>query len=145
MSNKPIQERNAVRYINKLSNILKRKLDVYKNCDDLTGTQGLMLRYILSVDHYLCQKELEAEFEIRPASASELLDKLEKKGYIVRKENEKNRRMKYIMPTPKAIEKKDLVNDVFDLNAELTNGLDENQYEQLLDLLEALLENVEKK
>ncbi|WP_159722707.1 MarR family winged helix-turn-helix transcriptional regulator [Enterococcus sp. CSURQ0835] len=54
--------------------------------------QNRVLRMLLKHDG-CSQKELVTQLKIRPASVSELLTKLEKKGYVRRQQNETDRRV----------------------------------------------------
>lgn len=77
------------------SNLMRRYLyRVRTNQGDevLEHGQGRLMR-ILAKDGGLSQKELAEKMRIRPASLSELLGKLESKGYILRKRNEADKRV----------------------------------------------------
>ena len=138
-------ERNATRYISKLSNRLKRRLDAISAFDDLPGSQSSALRFLLTRDDILCQKDLEDEYSIRASTASELLNQLEAKGYLYRVENPANRRQKLIHLTEKARSLDPGIEDrLMALDDDLTRGIAPEQLEACLDTLEIMLKNMEK-
>lgn len=72
--------------------------------NELTSIQKHVLKFILLevVHRELYQKDIEEEFHIRKSTATEMLQLLEKKEFIVRKCSEKDARLKRIIPTAKA-------------------------------------------
>lgn len=96
--------------IRSLSIAIRRHIDA--KCIDitdaqLTGIQGMVLGYICrqhsrGIETY--QRDLEARFDFKRSTASNILQLLEKSGYITRVTSESDARLKRIILTPKAID-----------------------------------------
>ena len=76
--------KNAARYVSKLSNKLRRKLDTLSSREEFSGSQGRTLHFLLAQTDDIFQKDIEEEYSIRPSTATELLKQMEKNGLIVR-------------------------------------------------------------
>jgi len=138
-------ERNATRYICKLSKTLSRRLDAISAYEELTGGQGKIVRFMLTLDGPIHQKDIEKEYSIRASSATELLNQIEAKGYIVRREDPDNHRQKLIYLTDKALGIQSLVTkSIIGLDDELVSGVDKKDLEVCLNALEIMLQNMEK-
>lgn len=87
---------------------LRRQLD--RKClkqvsNEVTGMSGLILKYL--ADHLgenVFLKDLEAEFTIRKSSLTEMLNSLERKGYIRKSSIDDDGRFKNIIITEKGLE-----------------------------------------
>lgn len=92
-----------------LSNLVRRvhfASPFFKECENLTGMHSYVLGY-LSVEcekRDVFQKDLEAVFEMRRSTASEILKLMEKNGLITRQPMERDARLKKIVLTDKAKE-----------------------------------------
>ena len=106
--------------------------------------QGKILS-ILRREDGIGQKELAERLQIRAASLSELLDKMQKSGWIQRRVNEKDRRKINIFLTEDGLgisqqmieARRDMVNTVFGV-------LNAQEQEQLEMLLSKLISELEK-
>ena len=106
--------------------------------------QGKILS-ILRREDGIGQKELAERLQIRAASLSELLDKMQKSGWIQRRVNEKDRRKINIVLTEDGLgisqqmieARRDMVNTVFGV-------LNAQEQEQLEMLLSKLISELEK-
>ena len=74
--------RSATRYVGKLSNKLRRKLDTLSSRKEFSGSQGRTLHFLLAQTEDIFQKDIEEEYSIRPSTATELLKQMEKKGLL---------------------------------------------------------------
>ena len=105
----PKKEEDAGRIINIVSHQLKRTIFCYawKDCG-LTTMQNRVLHYILakSLENPVYQKDIEKEFRVSKSTVTEILQLMEKNGFIDRKSSKRDGRMKRIMPTEKANKKK---------------------------------------
>ena len=90
--------------INRISHQLKRRMNCHEEEDSLTNMQRHVLHYILlqSMSRDIYQKDVEAEFQIRRSTATGILQLLEKNGFILRKAEDRDARLKKIVPTEKA-------------------------------------------
>jgi len=80
-----------------IDNMLKRKFEKMMTDLGLTGGVGRSLHYILIHDgdgEDVFQKDLEKEFSLKASSASDIIKKLEQKGYIIRVPVEHDARLK---------------------------------------------------
>ncbi len=120
--------RSAARYVSKLSNKLRRKLDMLSSRKEFSGSQGRTLHFLLAQTDDVFQKDIEEEYSIRPSTATELLKQMEKNGLIVREPVSYDNRLKKIVLTDKAlIYKKQVVDDLTELEETLTRGISEEK------------------
>ena len=101
--------KHAARYVSKLSNKLRRKIDAFSSRQDFSGSEGKVLHFILAQSGDVFQKDVEEEYSLRPSTATELLKKMEKNGLIYRQAMPNDARMKKIIVTDKALQYKDIV------------------------------------
>ena len=128
--------------IDKLSNLLRRQLDKNVSEDELSGTQGRILHYILGRPH-LFQKDIETEFNLRSSSATGILKLMEKNGYIKRVPSEEDARLKEIIPTGKAEQHRDQVEyEIWSVEEQLIKGIDSQELEMFSDVLSRMLKNM---
>lgn len=85
-----------------VSNLFARFAEANAVKEGVTFSQGRLLHYIsLKKDGSIRQKDIENEFKIRGSSATEMLQKLEKNGFIERIEDKEDKRSKTIHITEK--------------------------------------------
>ena len=77
---------DAGRYINKISNRLRRNSGKVQEEFGITRAQGNILGFILleGMERQVYQRDVEKEFDLRPSTATGLLQALEEKGLIRR-------------------------------------------------------------
>ena len=97
--------KHAGKWINRVSQQLKRQMLWPDEPGDLTILQKSILHFILfeTMQRDLYKKDLEKEFKVRRSTASENLRLLEKKGYLYRECAKEDARLKKIIPTEKAV------------------------------------------
>ena len=89
-----------------LQNQIARAIEERKTSDQLPRSQGRVLRYIYNhKENDVYQKDIEKEFNLRRPSATEVLQKLESSGMIVRISTEEDRRIKKIQISEKGEKK----------------------------------------
>lgn len=104
-----------------LNNQIRRY--VSKSCSDIledesTPIHGWIICYLMkNKDRNVFQKDIENEFQIRRSTASNILNNMESKGYIERKEVKEDARLKSIVLTDKAIK----------INSELKENIKQNE------------------
>lgn len=137
------QNRHAARYISKLSNILRRKIDAFSSRENFSGSQGKVLHFLLAQTNDVFQKDIEEEYSLRPSTATVLLKKMEKNGLIYREADENDARWKKIIVSEKALQYKDIViADILNLEKELTQGISENDLDVFFSVVEKMLDNI---
>ncbi len=126
-------------------NLMRRQY--HRNVHGKVGTQhgqGKILS-ILRREEGIGQKDLAERLQIRPASLSELLDKMQKSGWIERQVNEQDRRKVNIYLTGKGQEISQQMNEA---RQEMTNKifgvLSEEEQAQFRTLLSKLAVGMEE-
>ena len=134
---------NATRYVSKLSNKLRRKLDMLSSRKEFSGSQGRTLHFWLSQTEDVFQKDIEEEYSIRPSTATELLKQMEKNGLIVREPVAYDNRLKKIVVTDKALQyKRQVVEDLTSLEETLVKGISEADLEFFFHVIEKMMDNL---
>lgn len=135
--------RSAARYVGKLSNKIRRKIDSFSSKKNLSGSQGKALHFILAQTEDVFQKDIEEEYSLRPSSATELLKQMEKNGLIRREQTAYDARLKRITPTEKAEAFKDqVIEDLTTLEEEITRGIDPEKLEIFYQVVEQMMKNL---
>ena len=135
--------RSAARYVNKLSNKIRRHTNAFSLNDKLSGAQGRILHFILAQTDDIFQKDIEEEYSLRPSSATEILKKMEQNGLIHREPTSYDGRLKKIIPSEKAIHyQKQVITDLTKLEHDLTKGIDPEQLEVFFQVMEKMLKNL---
>lgn len=131
------------RYIGKLSNQIRRRMDVSASKSSISGTQGRILHFILAQDGDVFQKDVEEAFNLRPATATGTLKLMEKNGIIRRESTSYDARLKRILVTEKASKMKNQVSeDVQDLEKTLVMGIPEDQLNVFFEVMEQMSKNL---
>lgn len=135
--------KNAGRYISKLSNKIRRKLDAFSFKENFSGAQGRILHFILAQSDDIFQKDIEEEYSLRPSTATELLKQMEKNGLITREITSYDGRLKKIIATEKALGyKEQVLNDIMGLEENLTKGISHEKLDVFFEVVEKMLENL---
>lgn len=135
--------RATARYISKLSNKIRRKIDEFSTKGEFTGAQGKALHFILAQNDDIFQKDIEEEYGLRPPTATELLKKMEQNGLICREPAPYDARLKKIIVTDKALEyKEQVIGDLENLESELTRGVCQEDLEIFFSVIEKMLDNI---
>ncbi|OUQ14883.1 MarR family transcriptional regulator [Lachnoclostridium sp. An14] len=135
--------RSAARYVSKLSNKLRRKLDMLSSRNEFSGSQGRALHFLLAQTGDIFQKDIEEEYSIRPSTATELLKQMEKNGLLIREPAPYDNRLKRIVLTDKALVYKDqVVEELTDLEETLVRGIPEEKLEVFFEVIEKMMDNL---
>lgn len=135
--------RSAARYVSKLSNKLRRKLDMLSSRKEFSGSQGRILHFLLAQSEDIFQKDIEEEYSIRPSSATELLKQMEKNGLIVREPVSYDNRLKKIVLTDKALlYKHQVVDDLTGLEETLIKDIPEEKLNVFFEVIEKMMDNL---
>ena len=134
---------SAARYISKLSNKLRRRLDMLSSRKEFSGSQGRTLHFLLAQTEDVFQKDIEEEYSIRPSTATELLKQMEKNGLIVREPVDYDNRLKKIVVTEKAMRyKQQVVEDLTELEETLVKGIPETELQIFFKVIEKMMDNL---
>lgn len=135
--------RSAARYVSKLSNKLRRKLDMLSSRKEFSGSQGRTLHFLLAQTEDVFQKDIEEEYSIRPSTATELLKQMEANGLIRREPVSYDNRLKKIVLTDKALTYRHrVVEDLTALEETLTKGISEEKLEIFFEVIEKMMDNL---
>ncbi len=135
--------RSAARYVSKLSNKLRRKLEMLSSRNEFSGSQGRALHFLLAQTGDIFQKDIEEEYSIRPSTATELLKQMEKNGLLIREPAPYDNRLKRIVLTDKALVYKDqVVKELTDLEETLVRGIPEEKLEVFFEVIEKMMDNL---
>lgn len=141
--NMDILKLSAVRYVSKLSNKLRRKLDMLSSRKEFSGSQGRTLHFLLAQTDDIFQKDIEEEYSIRPSTATELLKQMEKNGLITREVVPTDNRLKKIVVTEKAmVYQNQVVHDLTALEQELIKGIPEEKMKVFFEVVEKMMGNL---
>lgn len=136
-------DRHAARYVSKLSNKLRRQMESFSTKGQMSGAQGKVLHFLLAQKGDVFQKDVEEEYSLRPSSATQLLQKMEQDGLIRRESLPRDARRKRIVVCPKGLAYKAAVmEDIRTLEAQLTKGIDPDDLETFLRVMEQMLKNI---
>ena len=129
--------------------LIKKKMDKHMNEGlkkyDLTKTQRDILGYLHFTDkNPVIQKDIEEQFHISNPTVTGILNRLEKKGFIERKQSLKDKRVRTIVLTKKEQDlHEDIENQICLMESKFENALGIEKQKQLLEILKDLAQNLE--
>ncbi len=147
-----MEEYYMAKEICKINKRISRTIEGILQKSPFTGSEGQILHFLLEEEdngNIVYQKSIEKEFNLRPSSASEILKRMEQKGYILRVSVPNDARLKKIVATEDARNYAKAVRDGF-LNFEslLTNDISDEDLEifkRIILQLNTNLETIERK
>lgn len=136
--------RSVQRTISKLSNKVRRRLDVLSGrYGALTGAEGRVLNYLLAQETVQFQKDVEEEFDLRASTASEMLKSMERKGFIERQPIAEDARMKKIVITPLGLSfQKQVQSDLSAMDEKISTGISAEELETFFHVAQIMLKNL---
>lgn len=126
-----------------LANQIRR---VFDTTTGRCGTQVRILNFVLMSypNRVIYQKDIEEELNMRSASVSTLLKKMEAQDFIRREKVSCDDRLKKILPTRQTVEMKEQVErHVALLEKRLTAGVGKEELKVFFHVLEKMQENME--
>ena len=134
--------------IKSLANLIMREIG---NCvcersqDEAPGNNMFIIRYLAQrKNEDVFQKDLEEFFSVRRSTMSNIVLRMEQKGFLVREPVSCDRRLKKLVLTEKGEKLHVLMESiVFRTEEKLTSGFSEEEKEMLFRLLEKLRRNLE--
>ncbi|WP_394863587.1 MarR family winged helix-turn-helix transcriptional regulator [Paraclostridium bifermentans] len=123
--------------------IFNKLIKEHKNLD-INHAQGKIL-FVISRYKELSINDLCKELSLSKSTLTSMLDRLEDKGYILKRSSEKDKRITLISNTKKADESIDIFNDVITkMNAKFYDGFEEEDIKRFENYLEKIYFNLEK-
>lgn len=125
-----------------LANQIKR---VFNITTDYSGVQVRILYFILTTypERDIYQKDIEAALNIKSASVSTLLKKMEAQKIIKREKVSYDDRLKKILPTVNTVNMKAEIDSyIASLEAGLTAGIEKSELDNFFHVLQKMQENM---
>lgn len=134
---------SAARYISKLSNKLRRRMDTLSSREHFSGSQGRTLHFLLAQTGDVFQKDIEEEYSIRPSTASEMLKQMEQRGLIRRETVPYDNRLKKVVLTDQALAYRQQVRqELTQLEETLVQGISPDEMEVFFRVVEKMMDNL---
>lgn len=131
--------------IHRLSHQLKRQSFMPGEDRSLTAMQKHVLQFILmeSIRRDLYQRDVEEEFRVRRSTATNMLQLLERNGFIRRESVAEDARLKKIVPTPKAKAlRTKILENIQQMEKQLRQGISDKEIHQCTSVLQKMLCNL---
>ena len=132
------------KYISQLANMQRRFIDRLSKNKEYSGTEEKVIHYLfVNSEKTVYQKHLESVFGLRAATATQVLDSLEKRGLIRRVTSKTDGRFKEIILTEKAVGlKQDIFSDMDTLENRIICGIDPEQLKTWREVTEKMIANL---
>ncbi len=132
------------RQINKISNYLRRRSQKTQEKIGLTNNQALVLDYIMASPMPVYQKDIEKEFDLRSSSATELINGMEEKGWIVRVLSSNDKRLKEIkFMDDSGLISKSIKDEITNTEKQLIKNIDKKDLEVFMKVTNQMIKNLE--
>lgn len=134
----------------KMFNLIKRSafhnMEDFKQ-NDLTAQQSRLVCFIVkNSDKDLFQRDIESAFNIRRSSVTNLIQQLEKKGFIKRESVDNDARLKKIILTEKSIKADKIATERFnEIENKMTKNLTKEEKSILFNIIDKINKNMEEK
>lgn len=138
-------ERHLGKEIIALSNLIKRRMRVASEALGITDTQARVIQYISeeSEKREVFQKDIEDTFCVRRSSVTQIIQLLERDGFIVRESVERDARLKKLVVTKKGYQiEKVMKKQIQDMEAELEENISPQEKEMLINILYRIRKNI---
>ena len=112
---------------------------------DMKGPQSMALGYLIhaSAQDEIYVKDLEKYMKIRKSTASELVSRLEKNGYVKTEKSQKDGRLKRLIVTEEGHAAHDrILQFLQEIDDRLVEGLSKEEVDILVNLLNRLIQNM---
>lgn len=149
MSDSLSKEGNVGYKLRLLHNQIHNRMEYQKSqnefeCSDLTRMQRFTIGYLYrNRDRYIYQRDLETEFAISRATASNIISVMERKGLIKRESVEHDARLKKLVLTELAMKMNQRIEqDIRETERLLTEGMNEDDKRKLHQYLDIMIQNL---
>ncbi len=128
-----------------LSSLITRRLDQLCAARKLSGAEGRILHFVMTIDHDIFQKDIEYDSHLKASTVSELLKNMEHKGLIRRESVAHDARLKKIVATEKVAKlKEEVLSDMAQLDSDLTEGISDEELKTFGEVCFKFIENLNK-
>lgn len=123
--------------------VIRRNLEssiVFGDIKQATGTHGFFLEYLfVNRDKKIFQKDIEHQFNLRRSTVTEILNNMEKNGFITRVQVKEDGRLKQIVLTEKGNETQDRIKlQLKEIDDKVRSALTEEEQNQLSIMLDKI-------
>lgn len=127
--------------------MMKRNLEIHvkeKGIDELTMVHGWFLRYLYeNREKDIFQKDIEKQFGFCRSSITNIIQAMEKKGYLKREAVKQDARLKKVLLTEKGIKAHQTMAALIDqLNEKTLKGITEEELESFFDVIDKIEANL---
>lgn len=143
------EKRRLGREIRILSNMMRREIDsseTLRCTRKVTGTGGWLLGYLYAnrdIDVY--QRDIEKEFQIRRATSSKVVSRMEEKGLVRRETVSSDARLKKLTLTDAGLAlQREICSNLDSFDEKFTAGLSEKELDAFYSVIDRIKENIEK-
>ena len=114
--------------------------------DEVTMMHGWIIRYLYeNREQDIFQKDIEQRFAVGRSTVTNLLQLMEKKGFIRRESVKQDARLKKVILTEKGIESQESFEDIVEhIEEELSEGISEEEPYIFYKVLDQINQNVKK-
>ncbi|MBC8744205.1 MarR family transcriptional regulator [Lactobacillus sp. Marseille-P7033] len=125
------------RLIKQANNTINQRMNAFAQQYGLTGTQMSVINFLNHFPGNTCaQREIEREFDIKRSTTTVLLQRMEKKGLVVRKTSPTNQQSKLVSLTSSGEKLIPIVNDYIEQSEiRLIDGLDGDSIKKIKQFL----------
>ena len=133
--------------IREIQQMIHQKMELFRHETDceLTFVQTRTIGYLIAnQDHDVFQRDLEKELRIRRSTASEILNVLERDGYLYRASAQQDARLKKLVLTEKALQLNQKMTENIDrMEALLSQSISQQDQEHFFSVLDQIKKNLE--
>ena len=130
--------------INKLTNRRVNELLKQENVSEFNGAQGTIL-YVLMDRRSMTISEICKATGLAKTSLTSMLERMEKQGLIIRKEDEADRRRTQVSLSEKSLNYSEIIKNVSTtISQEFYKGMSRSEIDYFEDTLNRILHNIEK-
>lgn len=133
--------------IRKLDHMLGRNMQSHVRAagiDEVTIMHGWIIRYLyMNRDRDVFQRDIEQYFSIGRSTVTNIIQLMERKGFIARESVEHDARLKKVILTEKGIQNHEMLENLIEnLDAGLAEGITDEEFTVFYSVIEKLKENL---
>ena len=130
------------RYISKLGGYIRHRLDEISAESGITPAQGRTLQYIAGQNRPVYQRDIEEEYGLRAATASQMLQGMEDAGLIRREVDEHGRRKeRIVIPEEKRGVCETMIAQIAEMETQMIEGIEPEKLAVFIEVTERMIAN----
>ena len=140
-------ERNIIREIKKVQIMFEKNLNKVLEKYELTSAQASIISYLFEAEkenREVQQKDIEEFFYLKNPTVTGILDRLEKKKFIIRKvsKDDKRKRLIYLTTRAKKIYK-DITSCIEEFRVKALNGITKEEFIAVINVVNKMANNLD--